>query len=501
VTVLEDTHIAFLSGALPDDGTLRLFGVEGRETLSRLYEFELYLTRQGEAFSPAELDALLDAPCAVALGPNPGDVMHGLLQRIRLLDTSGTLPPRYVATMVPTAWLLTLARSNRVFQEMTVPDMVQLILTQYGLAPGEDFDILVSGTHPTREYAVQYEETDWDFIQRWLEDEGFFYWFDHGGPRNKLVIADANSYATPITSPSAVSYRSRNDLAAGGLATVWEWGLAQQRVAARVAVFDYNYRTPHLRLIAKAPADPAGFGSVMHYNEHFKNTAEGAEVARVRAERILCARKVFSGWTDCARFRVGHVFQLQDHYDGTNDGQYLITAMEHQVGHGIPDPGRDIGAEGQNAEATPINHYKARFEAIPLAIPYRPERLTPWPSIHGVVHGHVEEDSPGEYAQIDELGRYKIRLPFDSGNAVGTLASRWIRMAQPYSGAAYGSHHPLHKGTEVLITHIDGDPDRPIIVASIPHAHTVSPVQSPNATQSVVHTPSGIRIEMEDLQE
>src|SRR5262249_10072727 len=105
----------------------------------------------------------------------------------------------------------------------------------------------------------------------------------------------------------------------------------------------------------------------------------------------------------------------------------------------------------------------------------------------------------GQYAEIDETGRYKVTLPFDSGNNKGAAVSRWIRMAQPYAGPGYGSHHPLHRGTEVLVAFLDGDPDRPVIVASVPNAHTVGPVTNSNATQSVTRTASGIHIELEDL--
>src|SRR5262249_17480682 len=96
--------------------------------------------------------------------------------------------------------------------------------------------------------------------------------------------------------------------------------------------------------------------------------------------------------------------------------------------------------------------------------------------------------------------RYKVKLPFDTASAAGIAASRWMRMAQPYAGTAEGTHHPLRRGTEVLVAFVDGDPDRPIIVGAVPNAHTVSPTTRANATQSVTRTPSGIRIELEDLE-
>jgi type VI secretion system secreted protein VgrG len=495
--MLEQVHIAFQSGAFPDD-RIRLFGARGREALSGLFELELLFACEEQDLTPEDIDRLLGAPCAVALGPDPGDVVHGLLRRIQALDTAGVRTQRYVATMVPTAWLLTLARSNRIFQNLTVPAMVELILGQYGLVAGEDFEVLLAGSYLPREYVVQYEESDWDFIQRWLEAEGIYYFFDHGGEGDKLVLTDSNSFAAPIAGPSSIRYRKRNDLATGGESTVWEWTLVQQRTPARVAVFDYNYRTPLVRLLGQATIDEQrGFGSVMIYNEHFKTNEEGNDLAKTHAEGFACRRRVFSGWTDCSRFRVGHVFELADHYASANDGQYLITAIRHRVGLAFDGSGGDLGAGG---DSTSVEHYKAYFEAIPIAVPFRPERVTPWPRIHGIMHGHVDEDTAGEYAQIDEYGRYKVRVPLDAGNLGGSQASRWIRMAQAYSGTNYGAHHPLHRGAEVLLAHIDGDPDRPIIMGTAPHSTTGSPVSKTNLTQSVIHTPSGLRVEFEDLQ-
>ena len=142
--------------------------------------------------------------------------------------------------------------------------------------------------------------------------------------------------------------------------------------------------------------------------------------------------------------------------------------------------------------------YRARFTSIPATVPFRPPRRTPWPRIDGVINAHIDADSNGDYAQIDGEGRYKVKLPFDVGTTKGLASSRWIRMAQAYAGPGYGNHFPQHKGTEVLLAHVDGDPDRPIIVGAVPNAVTPGTVMDKNASQSVMQTASGIRLELED---
>jgi type VI secretion system secreted protein VgrG len=136
--------------------------------------------------------------------------------------------------------------------------------------------------------------------------------------------------------------------------------------------------------------------------------------------------------------------------------------------------------------------------AIPADVQFRPERNTPRPRINGTMNATIDAAGDGQYAEIDDEGRYKVVLPFDqSGNSEGR-ASRWVRMAQPYSGANYGMHFPLHKGTEVLLTFIDGDPDRPIISGSVPNPDTMSPVTGGNQTASVIRTGGGNQIRIED---
>jgi type VI secretion system secreted protein VgrG len=497
---LEGIEIRFVSGATPNDD-VRLRGALGRERLSQLFEFDLVFTRKGEPYTDDQLDALLKAPCAIVLGPKPGDVVHGLLSSIEFVDSPRGIEPRYLARMVPKAWLLTLTASSRVYQNTSVPVMVGKILQGYGMVEGTDFEIhnQNAAKSPVREYIVQYQETDWDFIQRWLEQEGFFYWFSHSKNREKLIIADTNQPATPIDDPSHVSYRERNNLSTGRVATIWSWNLKQRRIPARVSVQDYNYRTPGVALYASETVDKErGFGVVNFYGEHFKDKDTGKAVAKLRAERILCERRTFAGRTDCSRFRVGHAFQLENHFEAAYDMKYLITSLEHRVGIQVlrGDQQDDLSARGAEV---PLR-YEARFDAIPFDVAYRPERATPWPRVKGIMHAHIDADTSGDYAMIDSQGRYRVRMPLDLGGGKGSKASQWIRMAQSYSGAGYGQHFPLHKGTEVLLSYIDGDPDRPIIVGSVPNPATVSPSTTANATQSVTQTASGIRIEMEDLQ-
>jgi len=475
---------SFSSSAL-DSASLHVIGIDGVERLSQLYEFHVRLRRDEPLTEDDLTDALL-APCALALGPGDDDVVKGIAREVSVVEAVEGRPAVYEFVVVPTVWLLTVSRVSRVYQSMSVKDMAADVLGRYSLSGGEHFELRITAS-AKRELCVQYQESDWDFLQRWFEHEGFFYWFEHSDSGEKLVVSDSNDMTKPIPGESSsLPYR---DVGALNRPTesVFQWRSVQRRIPARVVLKDYNDQKPLLAVVGRADVKAkGGFGTFYEYGDHFDAPAAGNALAQKRAERLLVERLTLSGVTDCTRVHVGHTFTLTDHYEGAQNREYLITAIEHHLGR--IDDAREQGAVG----------YRARFRAIPKSVQYRPERKTPWPSIHGLMHGHVDSASSGKFSTLDEQGRYRVRFPFDTSGKTGEESSPWVRMAQPYSGAGYGSHHPLHKGTEVLLAFLDGDPDRPIIVGTVPNAVTPGPSTSANATQSRVRTASGIEITMDD---
>ncbi len=490
-------HLGFFSGAFPDSGALQLLGVRGKETISQLFEFDLLLERQGAPLTDQELEDIVRKPCVMALGLKQGDLVHGTIVTIEHQGATRHVNQLYVARLVPQVALLAMGQRCGIYEEQSVPEIVESVLKAHAMSKGTDFAVLVadSAKSPTREYVAQFQESDWAFIQRWLEHEGFFYWFEHTKKGAKLVIADSNSDTSKIDGLEKISFREKNNLGAAGEPTVWGVSFSMTRVPQRASVLDYNYRRPSDVLLAHKEIDPTGFGHFYHYGEHVKDRDVADAVVKLRAELHASTKRVLRGTTDCARFRVGHVFELENHYIDAYNDKFLIVSIEHAVGLEVPS--RHVARQQADGIA---QIYTASFTAIPLTTPFRPPRLTPWPRVSGLISAHVEADTSGDYAQIDDQGRYKVKMPFDVGNRKGLASSRWIRMAQSYAGASYGQHYPLHKGTEVMLGHTDGDPDRPVIVGAVPNPATRSPVTDANATQSVTQTASGIRVEYEDLQ-
>ncbi len=478
----------FATGALPQ-GDLRLLGFWGVEEISRLSRFELLIRHDPGALSDEQIDALFKAPCGVAMGPEKGDVVRGVVTRVRSIDIPGEPGAHYVVTMEPTASLLTLGRNSRVFQDLTVPEIAASIFTQYGLAPDRDYELRVTGLARKYEFIVQYQESDWDFLQRWFEREGYFYWFEHRGHGDVIAIADDNGAAPRFRANRRIHYGDRNNLGAGRVASIAGFELDQRRIPSRVVVMDYNYRRPQERIRSSAEVDvKRGFGTVISYGEHPKDSVDGERLAALRAERLRAEQRTFTGTTDSSGLRAGMTFELYNHRDSSWDIPYLTTRIEHRGGAAVAGTPHDKDYEV----------YRGELRCLPASVPFRPERLTPWPRIHGFMHGHVAGDSNGTFAEIDEHGRYKVKLTFDTVNRMGRSASRWIRMAQHHAGGGEGTHHPIRKGAEVMIIFLDGDPDRPVILGAVPNMITASPIRDLTETQAVMKTPSGIRVEIED---
>lgn len=489
-------ELRFSSGAISRDRPLELRGVRGREAISELFSFELLVRHDGPLLDE-EIDKLFQSPCAIGLGPEGTDIVRGIVTEVRVLphvlDRDAVADMHdYVLTMQPTVQLLTLGACYRVFQPeaagqtgLTARTLVSTVLGRYDLMTEAACRLAYRDDDGRgREHAVQYGESDWDFLQRWLEHEGRFYWFEHDGPRERLVIGDANGQATRLD-PAEIPYEEHG-LADDGRERIFGWERVRRRPPARVAVVDYHSEAPEMRIGGRATVDERGFGTVVRYGEHLAYLEQASTIARLRAQRFACESETYSGRTNARRLRAGHVFELVGHWH--DDGAYLVTEVTHRAG---------ISPERPDADAAP---YEARFVAIRIARQFRPALRTPWPTIHGVAHGHIAAEGDGTYAMMDEQGRYKVKLVFDLARTSGAAASIWIRKAQPYAGASEGSHHPLRKGTEVLVAFTDGDPDRPVIVGAVPNPLNPSPTTGANATQSVVETASGIRIELDDHQ-
>jgi type VI secretion system secreted protein VgrG len=474
-----------VNGMPPDK--FALVRMEGREALSELYRFDLDLVSDDPDIDP---EKIVNQPAVVAIDRDDDvTLFHGIITQF---EQRGMGPEfvDYHMVLVPRVYNLGFTKQCQIFMEKPVKTIISDVLTENGMSEGTDFDISLKETYPDREYTVQYQESDLDFIMRLMEHEGIFFFFEHGEEQEKLIISDKKEAHQPIAGDPKVPFRDARAINPAGEA-VGTFTFRQQQLSKQIILKDYNYRKPTLEIKGEASVIEKGFGTFMEYGNHFKDPDDGARLARMRAEEQSCRQKLFFGQGAVRHFRSGATFELIDHFRSANNGKYLLTAVQHSG----TQPGVIGTAYGSGAEKP---GYLNTFEAIPAAIVFRPLRVTPRPVIHGVTHGFIDSATSGDYADIDDLGRYRVKLNFDISDAKDGKASRYMRMAQPYSGPDIGMHFPLLKGTEVLLIHLDGDPDRPLIVASVPNPDTMSPVTAANHTQCAINTKGGSTVTFED---
>ena len=473
----ETKRFTFASQGMPDD-TFAVVTFKGTEGISRLYEFDITLASDdGEI----DLKGVLQNPATLTIKGGDQDLpIHGAVSQFEQLnEVKGHY--FYRALLVPRLRQTSLYHENQLFLDKKVPDIIEEILKQAGLTT-QDYELKLTRSYPQWEYICQYRETDFDFISRWMEREGIYYYFEQGEQNEKIIITDSSTAHKDIPGDATIPYFPPSGLGPEEEA-IRAFVCTQKMLPKKVILRDYNYRKPSLELKAEAEVDSKGRGDVYLYGEHFKDPGQGNELAKIRAEEIKCRENIFHGEGTAPNLCPGFLFELEGHYrDGYNQ-KYLILEVEHE-GHQTGSFWSGMGEEP--AEGEKKLTYANRFTAIPSDVQFRPERTTPKSRFHGTMNATVDAAGDGQQAEIDDQGRYKVILPFDqSGNKDGK-ASRWVRMAQPYAGSEYGMHFPLHKGAEVLLTFADGDPDRPIISGSVPNPETTSPVTSANQTRSVV---------------
>ena len=477
--------------------------IEGVEEISDLYSYNILLRSKQK---DVKLEDMVRNKARLALKvPVPGGgkmrmktaKIHGILESFEELEMVQDRI-RYRATLVPRFWKTTLTVQSRVFQNKTVVDIVKEVLgadvAGKKLFTTNDYKFKTSKTYPKREYVVQYQESDFDFINRWLEAEGIFYFWEQTEDGDILVFADDTQAYLPMTGDPTFPFRpGGGSKAAGkeGAETATEEVITtfvarQYSVPSKVVLADYNYRTPSADMKGEATVDSKDEGLVYEFGEHYKDATEGKALAKVRAEEIKCRQRIFLGTAECRGFHAGNVFSMKDHF--RFDGKYLLTRVVHNLKQSFGSAGTAAGAID----------YKNEYECILSDVVFRPERTTEWPEISGYTTGTVDSGGDGKYADLDADGRYKVKLHLDLSDLKDGGASRAMRMAQPYGGNDMGFHSPQHKGVEVLLAHAGGDPDRPVILSTVPNPSNPSMVKAANQTQCEWKSGGNNEIRFED---
>ncbi|ATA23326.1 type IV secretion protein Rhs [Brenneria goodwinii] len=471
------------------------------EGLSQTYCYQITFT-SGSDIAPGEM-LLQDATFTFnAPGVTLGDValpaasaraVHGVVTQFQRLSASVD-EVRYQLTLEPRLALLTNAGRPAIYQNQSVPEIVEQILRRQHQFEGWQFEFRLRNSYPPREQVMQWQESDRAFIDRLLAEVGIWYRFEMDArlKREVVVFADDQQFyqfdvSLPLRSPSGM-----ND---NGVESVWGLSSAHQVVSQSVRVKDYNYRQAGDGLQTEAEVSGGGesaYGQVYRYGDNYLTlggesgesggeTAEGGDFyARLRHERLLNNQHQLSGKSNASTLAPGQMLEIAGGVPAIFAKGIVITTI--------------------SAGARRDSSYMLTFTGIPYSetVGFRPEPEAR-PRIAGTLPARVTSITAGDtYAHLDKMGRYRVKFDFDLDNWKTGYESLWVRLAKPYSGDTYGMHLPLLAGTEVAIAFEEGNPDRPYIAYALHDSRHPDHVTQANNKRNVIRTPANNKLRMED---
>jgi type VI secretion system secreted protein VgrG len=377
---------------------------------------------------------------------------------------------RYQITGRPWLWLLTRTSDCRIFQNVSVPDIVKDVLGKY---PEIKFESRLTGDYRPWEYCVQYRETDFNFVSRLLELEGIYYFFQHEVGKHTLTLADSyaaheavEGYEAYVFLPQAIDTPRQRD------EVIEDWLASKEMQPGAYVVDDYDFERPSVELEAqfKDPRQHARSRLEMYdYPGEFVAKPDGERIARTRLEELLAQHEFCEASGTTRSLQVGSLFTLTAHPRADQNREYLVTSAEYSMRfegyEGLEDTGGD---------------YRCSFTCIPSKVQYRPPRRTPKPMVQGPQTAVVVGPA-GDEIHTDKYGRVKVHFHWDRHGKKNENDTTWIRVSHPWAGKGWGAVAIPRIGQEVIVDFLEGDPDQPLITGRVYNAETMPPFGLPGA--------------------
>ena len=474
---------------------LLLVGFEGTEQVSGIYSFRLDMVATNVNAKDVKFDQLLGKELGVTMVMHEGKERYfrGICRRFEQGDRDKDFTT-FRAEIVPQFWLTTRTAQSRIFQQISVPDILKKVLA------GLKVDYQLQGTFEKREYCVQYRETDFNFVCRLMEEEGIFYFFKHTKEAHEMVIANSASAHPDVPGTSTVEW----DVEEGRqreMQHIHEWVKRQEVRSGKFSLWDSSFHLPDKNFESKKNTlGSVAVGKVTHKletggNDKFeiydypgefaqrfdgisksggeqagevgKIAPDGTRTVELRMQAETLAGLLIEGSSNCNQFTTGHKFTLAKHFDA--EGKYVLTSVHH-VAHG-----GNAYRSGDDSEFV----YSNSFTCIPDALPFRPQRTTPKPCVMGAQTAVVVGPA-GEEIFTDKYGRVKVQFPWDRESKADADSSCWLRVGTAWAGKQWGAIHIPRIGHEVIVQFLEGDPDAPIIIGSVFNAGAMPPYKLPD---------------------
>jgi type VI secretion system secreted protein VgrG len=451
--------------------TLLFSRLVGYDEINAGFSFTVSLTSTDLAVGA---EAMLGKPLAIeAESGEPKRWFHGIVTAFRLVKVEERLA-HYEAELSPWLWRLGLTRDCRIFQHLTVIEIVEEIFKKY---PDAKVEKRLQGSYPAREYCVQFDETDLDFVRRLLEHEGVFFFFEYAEDGHTLVLVDAMAKLKPAEGYETVPFHVEDGAARRDRDYLSGWEATSRFLPKTYTHTDYNFEKPSLSLLAQSEAEPvAGLFGGEIYRQPGAHLAldRGDALAAIRREELQAPHLRIRASGTIRGLAAGHRFKLSGFPRDDQNAEYLVLRADYRV----VDPEVQSGIEFDGET------WRAEFVVAPTAIPYRPPRLVPDRVMRGPQTATVVGPS-GEEIFTDEYARVRVQFHWDRLGKRDENSSCFVRVSSSWAGSGWGFIQIPRIGQEVIVDFLEGDPDRPIITGRVYNAAEMPPYGLPGgATQS-----------------
>ena len=461
-------------------GPFAVYSFSGNEEVSKPYEFFIELVSPSAS---VDLSSLVGSPGCLTIRDKSGGSreVHGLIREFQQLHTANRYT-HYRCILVPRLWFLGCITDHRIFQNLSVVEIIEQILKEQGFA-GSDVSFKLGGSYEPREYCVQYGETTRHFIERLTEEEGIYYYFEHTRDAHCLCFCDREG-GPPIAGESALRFYPGSGQAAD-TAVIDRMNL-HQGVNSNAAMYrEWNFEKPKLDLTVKdresdpekAPVPPGMLLEQYRYPHLYQLKGTGTAYARLQVLRQITFAKWIVCESDVSRFLPSYTFTVHSHPRPELNAQWWTVAVRHEgeqpgvLEHEAPD-GRGL-------------HYRSSVTAIPSLTRFVPALEHPKRLVAGQQTAIVTGPE-GEEIYPDKYGRVKVQFFWDREGQWDENTTCWIRVSQGWAGARYGAMAIPRIGHEVIVSFLEGNPDRPIITGRVYHELNMPPYELPdNKTRTV----------------
>ena len=425
----------------------------GTEALSRGFEYDLTVVSKDAAIDG---NAIVGKRISVSYYNDEDGrtrYFNGFVSRFEYAEQveEPTKMTSYNMTMIPWTWFLKHNKDFQIFQEMPVPDIIKQIFQELGFS---DFQLQLTGDYPAREYCVQYNETDFNFVSRLMEEEGIFYYFKHTKDKHTLVLADSPSGYYQLDE-AEVRYTPIGQKQHRQLSS---WRHVYEFRPGKIAQKDFNFKTPGDGLLTDTKSRVKFEGSsnleIYEYPGRYEENGNGDRLTQVRLEELEAEHEHIVGSGYYLTFSPGGKFKVEKHSRAADEGKSFALVEVYTELNSNYGFGNAVTVDFQN-----------QFRCIPSDTAFRPQREAVKPIVEGPQTAIVVTD--GQEIVVDEHARVKVQFHWDRYGKKDVQSSCWIRVSQVHAGAGWGMIDIPRKDEEVIVSFLDGDPDRPIITGRV----------------------------------